>query len=51
MAPRIETDVPADPVCGEKLAMVGATVKLELLAVALTLKGPLVAPMGTTANI
>ena len=31
LAPRIETAVPADPVCGEKLAMVGATVKLEPL--------------------
>jgi len=53
LAPRMETCVGADPVCGEKLAMVGATVKLEpLVAVPLlvpTLKGPLVAPMGTTA--
>jgi hypothetical protein len=45
-----------DPVCGEKLVMAGAAWKLVLLVavpllVVPTLKGPLTAPMGTTAII
>ena len=51
LAPIMETCVGFDPVCGEKLAMVGATVKLEPLVAVPIPKGPVVAPMGTTAVI
>src|SRR5439155_971037 len=51
--PLIVTTVPAGPLAGVKLAIVGATAKLLALvavpAAVVTLSGPVVAPVGTVA--
>jgi hypothetical protein len=53
LAPLIVTAVPAGPLAGVKLAIVGATSTVKLLALAavppgvVTLSGPVVAPEGT----